>query len=473
VSVVWCHWDRWTEPAQSWPPAIGRRFHPNGVPASSPPWLRSAVVSHPSPSAPDLPAAGPFRAPVGVHDVLPPTSARWEALIATFAGVAGRAGYGLCQSPMFEDLGVFARMGEGTDVVSKEMYEFRDRGDRQLALRPEGTASVVRAFIEHRPTTPWKVWYATPVFRYEKPQGGRYRQHHQLGVEAIGSPDPDLDAEVIVLLHDLFVALGLREVPLVLNTLGTPADRVTYAERVRTWLETRRGDLDPEDQAKVAAHPLRVLDSKRPATQAVVVDAPVLLEALDAGAVAHFERVQDGLRAAGVQFTVDPRLVRGIDYYTHTLFEFRSTALDSAQNTIGGGGRYDGLAEALGGPATPGVGFGAGIERILLACDAEGALVESEPAVAVFVVDTTGGEVARTLTLALRRAGIGADRAWDNRSMKAQMKAADRSGARLAAIVGSDEASAGTVTLRPLRSDGEQFTIDQAQLIDAVRSALA
>jgi histidyl-tRNA synthetase len=404
--------------------------------------------------------------------VLPPASARWEAIIATFARLVGMAGYGLCQSPMFEDVGVFARMGEGTDVVTKEMYEFRDRGDRHLALRPEGTASVVRAYVEHRPTTPWKVWYATPVFRYEKPQGGRYRQHHQLGVEAIGSPDPDLDVEVIVLLHDLFATLGLREVPLVLNTLGTPADRVTYAAQVRGWLEERLDDLDPEDRSKVASHPLRVLDSKRPATQAVVADAPVILDALDAHAVGHFDRVQAGLRDAGVAFTIDPRLVRGIDYYTHTLFEFRSGALESAQNTIGGGGRYDGLAEALGGPPTPGVGFGTGIERILLACDAEGALAATPGPVEAFVVDATGGDEARSLSLALRRAGIGTDRAWDNRSMKAQMKAADRSGARVALIVGGDELAAGTVILRPLRSGGDQTTVERTGVVDAVRALL-
>jgi histidyl-tRNA synthetase len=433
------------------------------------------VVSDPSPASAAAPAAhasGPFRAPVGVHDVLPPESARWQALIGAFAEVASRAGYGLCQSPMFEDVGVFARMGEGTDVVTKEMYEFRDRGDRHLALRPEGTASVVRAYVEHRPTAPWKVWYATPVFRYEKPQGGRYRQHHQLGVEAIGSPDPDLDVEAIVLLHDFFAALGLREVPLVVNTLGTPSDRVAYTSLVRRWLEERLEDLDPEDRVKVEAHPLRVLDSKRPATQSVVCDAPVILEALDQDAIDHFDRVQAGLRHAGVGFSVDPRLVRGIDYYTHTLFEFRSHALESAQNTIGGGGRYDGLAEALGGPPTPGVGFGAGIERVLLACDAEGAFAAPAPSIEAFVVDTTGGDEARSLSLALRRAGIGADRAWDNRSMKAQMKAADRSGARLAVIVGEDELAAATVTLRPLRSGGEQIAVGRDGVVDAVRALL-
>jgi len=410
---------------------------------------------------------------VGTHDVLPPDSARWSALVATFAGVVERAGYGLCQSPMFEDVGVFARVGTGTDVVSKEMYEFRDRGDRQLALRPEGTASVVRAFCEHRPTTPWKVWYASPVFRYERPQGGRYRQHHQLGVEAIGPADPDLDVEVIVLCSDFYRAIGLQQVDLVVNTLGTPAQRAEYAATLSAWLTERLDGLDPADRERVGVHPLRVLDSKRPATQAVVADAPRIADVLGPEETMHFERVLDGLAAAGVTATVDHHLVRGLDYYTHTLFEFRSSALDAAQDAIGGGGRFDGLVEAMGGPPTPAVGFGTGIERVLLACDAEGVFGPRAPTVDVFVVDTTDGSHARLLTTELRRGGIGADRAFDGRSMKAQMRAADRSGATLAAIVGPDEAAAGTVTLRPLRSSGEQQTLPLDGIVDAVRAQVS
>lgn len=424
------------------------------------------MSAHPAPE-PEA-TNGPFKAPVGVHDVLPPASRRWEALVAAFAQAVGRAGYGLCQSPMFEDVGVFARMGEGTDVVTKEMYDFRDRGDRHVALRPEGTASVVRAYIEHRPTAPWKVWYATPVFRYEKPQSGRYRQHHQLGVEAIGSADPDLDVEVIVLLADFYASLGLRNVNLVVNTLGTPAQRVGYAERLSAWLAARAGDLDPTDQAKVADHPLRVLDSKKPATQAVVAEAPTILESLDDAALDHFERVQQGVAAAGLVCTVDPRLVRGLDYYTHTLFEFRSPALSSAQDTIGGGGRFDGLVASLGGPDTPAVGFGTGIERVLLACDAEGVFGDPGTTVEVFVVDVVDGTAAQALVTELRRAGIGCDRGFDGRSMKAQMKAADRSGAAVALIVGADEADHGTVTVRPLRSDTPQFTVERSGVVAAL-----
>ena len=418
------------------------------------------------------PAAGPFRAPGGTHDVLPPESGRWEALLATFAATVSAAGYGLIQNPTFEEIGVFKRMGEGTDVVRKEMYDFLDKGDppRHLALRPEGTASVVRAFIQHNPTTPWKVWYAAPSFRYERTQAGRYRQHHQLGVEAIGTDDPDLDVEIIGLLGDFYRTIGLRQVDLVVNSIGTPKDRADYIERLRSFLVGRIGDLAPADQEKVESHPMRVLDTKSPRSVEVVADAPLLLDSLSAEAEAHFDRVQRGLRAVGLEFRIDPRLVRGLDYYTHTAFEFRSGALEAAQNTIGGGGRYDGLAESLGGKATPGIGFGSGIERILLTCDAEGVFGAPDRSVEVFVADLTGGEHARDLTFELRRAGISADRGFDGRSMKSQMKTADRSGARVAVIVGEDEAASGTVSVRDLRGGTGQVTVGRDALVDHLRN---
>jgi histidyl-tRNA synthetase len=418
----------------------------------------------------------PYRAPKGTHDVLPPESARWEAFLACFADVAARSGYGLIQTPMFEELGVFARVGEGTDVVRKEMYDFEDKGGRRIALRPEGTASVVRAWIQHRPAaSPWKVWYAAPSFRYERAQANRYRQHHQVGVEAIGSPDPDLDVEVIVLLADFYRSLGLRQVDLALNSIGTPADRAAYIDRLQAFLTTRIGELAADDREKVDAHPMRVLDSKRPESQAVVADAPLLLDGLSSEAAAHFDRVQAGLSAAGVAFHLDPRLVRGLDYYTHTAFEFQSSALGGAQNTIGGGGRYDGLAESLGGPPTPGIGFGSGIERVLATCDAEGVFGQAGRALDAYVVDVTEGpargEVARDLTLELRRHGLAADRAFEaeagaGRSMKSQMKSADRSGARFVLIIGPDEQAAGTVTVRDLRSSHEQRAVRRDELVD-------
>jgi histidyl-tRNA synthetase len=417
-----------------------------------------------------------FSAPTGTKDVLPPDSARWEALVALFAGIARRAGYGLVQGPTFEEVGVFRRMGEGTDVVRKEMYDFFDKADppHHLALRPEGTAGVVRAWIEHRPSAvPWKVWYAAPSFRYERPQANRLRQHHQLGVEAIGVADPDLDVEVIALLHDVYVALGLRQVELVVNSIGTPADRHAYIDRLRSFLVGRIGELDPSDQDKVEAHPMRVLDTKRETSLAVVADAPLLLDTLSPDAAAHFDRVQAGLGALGIAFAIEPRLVRGLDYYTHTAFEFRSTALESAQSTIGGGGRYDGLVEALGGPPTPGIGFGSGIERVLATCDAEGVFAGPDRSVDVFVVDLTGGDQARDLTADLRRAGLAADRAWGGRSMKAQMKVADRSGARIAVLVGEDEVAAGVVTVRDLRGGTGQRTVERAALVADLQSMLA
>jgi histidyl-tRNA synthetase len=414
-----------------------------------------------------------FSAPKGTHDVLPPESGRWAALVARFATMAEQAGFGLVVSPMFEDLDVFLRVGESTDIVTKEMYDFEDKGGRRIALRPEGTASVVRAFVQHRPTeVPWKAWYAAPSFRYERPQAGRYRQHHQLGVEVIGSSDPDVDVEVIALEAELYRSLGLTQVELLLNSMGTSDDRAAYAKTLGAWLTERLDDLDPADQGTVATNPMRVLDSKRPQTRAVTEDAPRSVDFLSSGASAHFERVRAGLDALGVAHRLEPRLVRGIDYYTHTTFEFAATALEGAQNGIGGGGRYNGLVESLGGPPTPGVGFGSGIERILLACDAEGVFGAPVGSTSVFVVDVTDGTRARDLTALLRRAGIGADRAFDGRSMKSQMKAADRSGATIALIIGEDEAEAGEVTIRDLRQAGDQERVRVDDLVDHLRKRL-
>jgi histidyl-tRNA synthetase len=413
-----------------------------------------------------------FRAPIGTQDVLPPESAQWQALIAIFADVAARFGYGLVHGPLFEDIGVFHRLGVGTEVVRKEMYDFRDKSDRHLALRPEATASVARAFVQHRPPVPWKVWCVTPAFRYERPQAGRLRQHHQVDVEVLGVADPDADVEVIALGADYLRQLGVRQWKLAINSMGTPDDRLAYAEVLSGWLVDRVDELDPEDRDKAQTRPLRVLDSKRPRTQVAVAEAPRMLDTLDEVSQAYFARVQQGLMALGIRFEVDSGLVRGLDYYTHTLFEFQSTALDAAQSTIIGGGRYDGLVAQLGGPPTPATGFGSGIERMLLACAAEGIdLLGDAAPLDVFVVDTTDGAEARDLTHELRRAGLRADRAFGGRSMKAQMKAADRSGARLGAIVGEQERADNTVTVRDL-TRGEQEIVPRDQVIDHVRKLL-
>lgn len=440
-------------------PAISSR-NPPGQPVASP------AVSEPKSTAQS------FSAPIGTRDVLAPESARWTALLATFAGVAGQYGYGMVHTPMFEDLGVFLRMGEGTDVVTKEMYDFEDKGGRRVALRPEGTASVVRAFVEHRPIVPWKAWYVTPAFRYEKPQKGRYRQHHQVGIEALGVDDPDIDVEVIALADRYLKALGAERYSLVVNSMGSLDDRRAYDTALREFLAGVRDDLAEEDREKVDRNPLRVLDSKRRETIQATAGAPAVTDVLSSESTERFARVTEGLDALGIAHRVEPRLVRGLDYYTHTLFEFQSEALDSAQATIVGGGRYNGLAEALGGPETPGIGFGSGIERVLLHLDAEDAFPTPDSTLDVFVVDVTDGRHARDVAESLRDAGLSADRGFDGRSMKAQMKGANRSGARAAVIIGGDEAAAGTVTVRDLRGDTDQQTISRDELVPTLRTIL-
>jgi histidyl-tRNA synthetase len=414
--------------------------------------------------APDV-ASEPPRSPKGTHDVLPPESARWEALIATFAQLATRHGFGLAHTPAFEDARVFRRgIGDASEMVSKEMYEFEDRSGRHLALRPEGTAPIVRAFIQHHPGVPWRVWYVTPAFRYEQAQAGRYRQHHQVGVEVLGTEDPDVDVEVIALARDFYGALGLTRFSLRLNSLGDLECRPAYLEDLRSYLSAHEAELCDEHAASWTNNPMRVFDCKRASCRAVADRAPKLAERLCAPCKAHLARVTAGLDAAGIAWTFDDRLVRGLDYYTRTTFEFTGTALESASDAIGGGGRYDLLAEALGGPPTPGIGFGSGIERLLLACDAEGVFAAQPRDAEVFVVDVTGGEAARDLVLALRRAGVRAARAYDARSMRAQLKLADRSGAPVAVIIGPAELETASVLVRDLAT-GVQSTEPLADLL--------
>jgi histidyl-tRNA synthetase len=397
-----------------------------------------------------------YSRPKGTRDILPPESQRWRRLVGVFAEVVEAAGYGYVVPPMFEHVEVFHRLGVATDIVAKEMYEFTDRGGRRLALRPEQTASVVRMFVENRPTVPWKVWYAGSNFRAENVQKGRYRQFDQVGVEVLGVDDPYLDVEVIALAWRFYQRLGLSQVRLVLNSLGAAGDRGRYSEALLDYFRRHHDALSPESRDTLTRNPLRVLDSKRASDREIVANAPRLRDHLSADAAAQFETVQQGLRDLDIPFTVDDRLVRGLDYYCKTTFEFAADALHAAQNAVGGGGRYDGLVEEMGGPPTAGIGFALGVDRTLLACDAEGAFAAPAADVDVFVVDTTGGSHASSLTDELWRAGIRAERAYENRSMKAQMKVADRSGAAIALIVGADEAAAGIVTVRPLRRhDGE------------------
>ena len=406
-----------------------------------------------------------------MRDILPPESARWRQFVRVFADVVESAGYGQVISPMLEDLGVFQRIGDATDVVTKEMYDFVDKGGRHVALRPELTASVCRAFVQHRPLTPWKVWYTGSQFRYEKPQRGRYRQFDQVGIEVLGADDPFLDAEVIALGWEFYKALGLSQVKLLLNSLGEPEDRARYVNALREYFESKRASLSPESQLTLDKNALRVLDSRRHGDAAIIAAAPRIAEFYSVDAAAHFAGVQAGLKAIGIPFTIEETLVRGLDYYRHTTFEFQGGTLDSAQNALGGGGRYDGLVESLGGPSTHGIGFALGLDRTLLACDDEGVFAAHPLSLDAFVVDTTGGLEALQLTTELRAAGLAADRAYENRSMKAQMKVADRSGAAVAIIIGSNEVAEGAVTVRPLRTDDGQQTIARSTLIDYLKKA--
>jgi len=390
-----------------------------------------------------------YRAPVGTHDVLPPASQRWVHAVAAFATRAARFGYGLVVTPMFEHVEVFQRVGATTDVVRKEMYELTDRGDRHLALRPEGTAPIVRAYVEHRPTPPWKVWYLAPNFRYERPQKGRYRQHWQLGAEVLGADDPDVDVEVISLAHGFYRDLGLGRLRLLLNSMGTPEDRRGYVEALRRHLLDHSDGLGADFRVRAEQHPLRLLDAKEERWQDVIERAPQLTEHLGEASREHFEAVQAGLEAIGIDFELAPRLVRGFDYYTSTTFEFASDDLDAAQNAIGGGGRYDQLAEEMGGPPTPGIGFGIGIERVMIALDAVGGDAGA-PGMDAFVVDALGDGSVSVVAHELREAGLAADRAYGGRSVKAQMKLAGRANATFAVILGRNEAERGTVLVRDL-----------------------
>ena len=408
-----------------------------------------------------------------MRDILPPESARWRRFVAAFADTVTGAGYGQIIPPLLEDIGVFHRVGEATDIVTKEMYDFVDKGDRHVALRPEQTASVCRAFVQHRPATPWKVWYSGPNFRYERPQRGRYRQFDQVGIEVLGANDPYLDVEVISLGWSFFKRLGLQQVQLHLNSLGEPENRQNFVAALQTYFTDNIDRLSDASKTTLAKNALRVLDSKRPEDNEVIAGAPKISEFYSDDARLHFETVQSGLRALNIPFTVNEKLVRGLDYYRHTTFEFVGGTLESAQNAIGGGGRYDGLVEDLGGPPTGGIGFALGLDRTLIACDDEGVFAPSPSPVDVFVVDTAGGLEALVITQQLRDAGISSDRSFENRSMKSQMKAADKSGAQIAIIVGSDEVSAQSFVLRPLRGDKQQSTIPRSELIPSIMKALS
>jgi histidyl-tRNA synthetase len=415
-----------------------------------------------------------FSAPKGVPDYVPPDSAQFVAVRDGLLTAARRAGYGDVELPIFEDTGLFARgVGESTDVVSKEMYTFADRGDRSVTLRPEGTAGVVRAVIEHgldRGALPVKLCYAGPFFRYERPQAGRYRQLQQVGVEAIGVDDPALDAEVIAVADAGFRSLGLDGFRLEITSLGDESCRPQYRELLQEFLLAL--DLDEETRRRAQLNPLRVLDDKRPAVRAMTADAPVLLDHLSDVAKQHFDTVLAHLDALGVPYVINPRMVRGLDYYTKTTFEFVHDGL-GAQSGIGGGGRYDGLMRRLGGQDLSGIGFGLGVDRTLLALRAEGKSVGETARCDVFCVSLSDAAKLRLAVLAgqLRAAGVRVDVAYGDRGLKGSMRAADRSGARIALVAGDRDIEAGSVGVKNLAT-GEQVSVTTDLVVAEVISLL-
>ncbi|MFC4950822.1 histidine--tRNA ligase [Pseudonocardia sp. GCM10023141] len=416
-----------------------------------------------------------YAAPKGIPEYFPPDSAGFEHVKDTLHAAAARAGYGLIELPVFEDTALYQRgVGESTDVVSKEMYTFNDRGDRSVSLRPEGTAGVVRSVIEHgldRAGLPVKLRYGGPFFRYERPQAGRYRQLQQVGIEAIGVDDPALDAEVVAIADEGFRALGLSNYRLEISSLGDADCRPAYGELLREFLAGL--PLDERTRERARINPLRVLDDKRPEVRELVADAPLLRDHLSPASAEHHTAVLAHLDDIGVAYMENPRLVRGLDYYTKTTFEFVHDGL-GAQSAIGGGGRYDGLMGLLGGQELSGIGFGIGVDRTLLACRAEGVTTWSEARCEVFGVPLGDGarRVLVMVAAALRTAGVRVDLSYGGRGLKGAMKSADRSGARYTLVLGDRDIEAGTIGIKDMVS-GEQRSVELDKAVDELLAALA
>jgi len=404
-----------------------------------------------------------FEAPRGTHDILPSEQPLWRLVTTEAERLCSLYGYRPIQTPVFEDTALFKRTaGEGSDVVQKEMYTFEDRGGRSLTLRPEATAPIARAYLEHglhREGQPVKLYTLATMYRYATPQRGRYREHWQLSVEAIGSDDPAIDAEVIQLYDELLARLGVTKYELLLNSIGDATCRPAYVERLTAWLDEHEDVLDEEARQKRATSPLRVFDVKSPAVQAALADAPKIGEALCDECKAHFEAVQAHLENYAVEFTLAPTLVRGLDYYTRTTFEFVDEAI-GAQSSIAGGGRYDGLIEQLGGRPTPGIGFGAGIERLLLSLEAQGVSAEPE-GLDVFVMLDEQELKPRALPLVqeLRRHGLRAEVDYGGRSLKGQLTHARRLGAEAIVEWGPERST----LRRPGQPDEEVPTVELAE----------
>jgi len=407
-----------------------------------------------------------LQAPKGVREYLPPESSAFEWVRENLITPAKNSGYKLMELPVFEDTNLFSRgVGESTDVVSKEMYTFEDRGGRSITLRPEGTAGVMRAVIEQnldRGQLPVKVWYSGQYFRAERPQAGRYRQFYQVGIEAIGLDDPAIDAEVIAIADQGFKNLGLKNYRLEITSLGDSQSRLAHRVDLLKFIADL--DLDEATRARAAINPLRLFDDKRPEMQEMMLNAPLLLNYLSAESQSNFDTVQKYLNAMGISFVINPRMVRGLDYYTGTTFEFIHPDL-GAQSGIGGGGRYDGLMEILGGQSLSGIGFGLGVDRALLAAIAEKTLPVSEFNSDLFIIPLGDRAMEYALRIAqdLRSAKISVELAFGDRSLKGAMKAADKSGARFAIVLGDSELEEGSVSLKRM-SDGEVTSVKITEL---------
>ncbi|MEY2743111.1 MAG: hypothetical protein RL310_20 [Actinomycetota bacterium] len=413
-----------------------------------------------------------FQAPKGVSEYFPPNSKQFEYVRDQLLRSARLAGYSLIELPVFEDTEVFTRgVGESTDVVSKEMYTFDDRGGRSITLRPEGTAGVMRAVIEHnldKGQLPVKLFYTGPFFRAERPQAGRYRQFYQVGIEAIGYSDPEIDVEVIAVADSAFKALGLKKCTLNITSLGDSISRDAHRNDLVKYIAGLK--LDEATQVRAQLNPLRLFDDKREEIKSAMAKAPLLLDYLNKESRQHFETVQGLLRNIGIEFKINPRMVRGLDYYTGTTFEFDHEML-GAQSGIGGGGRYDGLMASLGGADVSGIGFGLGVDRILMACQAENSLPAIINQIQLFIAPITeAGKAAGFKLLAeLREAGITCDMAYGDRALKGAIKAADKSGAKFGLVIGDDEIASGICQLK-LMSSGQVISssLDASDLIQKI-----
>jgi len=419
--------------------------------------------------------SGNFQAPKGVSEYFPPKSGVFELVVRKLENVSLAANYHLIELPVFEDTELFTRgVGESTDVVSKEMYTFEDRGGRSLTLRPEGTAGVIRSIIENnldRGQLPVKLYYRGPFFRAERPQAGRYRQFYQFGIEAVGIDDPFLDAEVISIAYRGFISLGLTSFELQVTSLGDEVSRANH--RVEFLKFLGKLNLDEETQARVKKNPLRIFDDKRPQVQELIKEAPLLLDFLSEESSRKFTLLQESLNSLGIPFVVNPRMVRGLDYYTGTAFEFVHKGL-GAQASIGGGGRYDGLMKTLGGQDLSGIGFGLGIDRIILALESEGLLDDTEIAsgcLDLFLIPI--GESARLRSVKLleevRKSGFVADMGYGDRSLKGAMKAADKLSAKYVLVLGDSELQSGQARLKNM-TDGNEKSITLDSLVAALKN---